>query len=111
MCDACDVDNEVEQALEGLDLDESELDLIRNKAKAKCKAACTKKCPVAQKCTLPRFEEENQEDYLRRCEAATSLEKVTAAREKADIDDESSFVENFDVDEIVEEVTLPEDSW
>jgi hypothetical protein len=84
--------------------------VLRAQLEAICKAACTEKCPDigtggAPICPLRQFEDESQEDYLRRCEAATQLAQVAAERENADIDDigaeilDESGLEDVDIDE------------
>lgn len=74
------------------DIPDSDDEVLRAQLEAICKAACTEKCPDigiegGPICPLRQFEDESQEDYLRRCEAATQLAQVAAERENTDFDD------------------------
>lgn len=86
MCSACDLPTEeTERAL----------------AERICKAACDTKCPT-KTCPLRRFEDETDNDYSRRCDAAAQLAQAAAEREAAD-DFPEEVSEEF-TDEVTDEL-------
>lgn len=90
-------------------------------ALAVCKAACVAKCPVEPPpCPLKQFEDEDLEDFARRCKAAAELAQQALASDSlqgsssAPVEDDVNEFdeENFDEEsEPIDDISSPEDEW